>query len=69
MLKVILKTKGGKYKHRSQISSTEAGEARKEEMEVCSISLFLQGESPVTVSFLMVIKRERSVGIWIKMSD
>lgn len=41
MLKVILKTKGGKYKYRSQIIATKMGmwEAWKEEMEVLYISL------------------------------
>lgn len=60
MLKVILKTKGGKYKHQSQITSTEAGEAWKEEMEVCSISLFF-ARGVTCYGFILDGDKEREI--------
>lgn len=48
-------------------------EAWKEEMEmeVCSISLFVQGESLFMVSFLTLIKKYRPPHpeIWMKVAD
>ena len=61
MLKVILQTKGGKYKHQSQIISTKMRmwEAWKEEIKSKLHFSLLQGKSSVIVSFLTCMKKHR----------